>query len=151
MNDATLRINDFLYDLSEFLDQESYPDFLGCCHEGFRYCVRAYSPELGKDMVWLDHDKASMANMTGMIAQHVRMGGTFTRQVGPARLRELGPGEYEAQAKFVVTHTDPAGRSLLFACGTYRDVLADGERLLLKQRDVRLQTRSLGAGIHVPL
>ena len=73
MSDYREEIGDFLYLLSEKLDEELYEDFLSLCDADFHYQVSAFSPELGKEMVWLDHDYKEIRNLMLLIHQHVRM------------------------------------------------------------------------------
>ena len=42
------------------LDEKNFPGFLDLCDPSFHYAITAYSPEIRKEMTWLEHDKAGM-------------------------------------------------------------------------------------------
>jgi len=39
------------------LDAKDFAGYLELCDPGYRYTISAYSPEIRKEMVWLQHDK----------------------------------------------------------------------------------------------
>ncbi|KDC47021.1 aromatic-ring-hydroxylating dioxygenase subunit beta [Bordetella bronchiseptica] len=152
MSDYREEIGDFLYLLSEKLDEELYEDFLSLCDADFHYQVSAFSPELGKEMVWLDHDYKEIRNLMLLIHQHVRMKGNFTRNISMVRIRTAGENCYEVRSQIMVMHTDQYGTTKLFAIGNYTDkVTRKQDQLRLLERKVYLNTRDLGSGIHVPI
>ena len=55
-------------------------------------------------------------------------------------------------SSFQVTHTDLNGISKLFVVGRYTDTLVmNSNHFLLQGRLVKLETRDLGVGLHVPI
>ena len=40
------------------------------CDEDFRYTIATYSPEIRRDMVWLDHDRKGMETLFGNLPKH---------------------------------------------------------------------------------
>lgn len=135
------------------LDDEDYAGFLRNCSETFNYRVTAVSPELGKDMVWLEHDRAGYEGLLKMLPRHIRLRGRFTRH---AILCDVAPSENgltRAVSQLTVVHTSPEGESRLLLAGRYIDdiELADGQPPSIRSREVRLDTRLLGPGIHTPI
>ncbi len=135
------------------LDNEAFDAFLADCNADFTYRVVAHSPELGLDMVWLDHDLNELKAMLKMVPQHVRMAGRLVRHLSTATVRAVTEDCAEATARILLVHTDPEGISRLLAVGTCVDTVAinDPAALKLMQREVRFDTRDWSPGLHVPI
>lgn len=149
-NDALHRL---IFNSAMTLDAEKYKAHLELCTEDFHYSVVTYSPDLGKDMTWLDHGRKSLQDMFTMISQHVRLKGKFKRHVSVYTVdRDTAAGTAQVLSSVLLIHTDQNGASKLFAAGQYEDTVdTGGEKPLLKKRVVRLDTRDLSPGIHVPI
>ena len=91
------------------LDDQDYPTFLQHCDEGFHYQVKAYSDELGKEMVWLEHDRKGFESLLSMIPNHVRMQGRFSRQVVPSKWTSGSDG-IEVTSHLSMFHTQRGRR-----------------------------------------
>ena len=148
--DETVR--SFLGESSLALDDQDYPQFLQHCDDGFHYQVKAYSDELGKEMVWLEHDRKGFESLLSMIPNHVRMQGRFSRQVVPSKWTSGSDG-IEVTSHLSMFHTNEDGDTRLLLVGRYIDRLTPRENgaPLLTQRVVQLDTRNLAQGIHVPI
>lgn len=135
------------------LDDERFDDYLGLCAPDFQYRVTAYSPELRQEMVWLDHNREQMANLLEGVDNHHRLPGRFTRQANVYLVeRDAGNGDATVTTSLVVMYTDVEGVSKVYAVGRYVDTIGvAGDRPLLTSREVRLETRELGPGSHVPM
>jgi len=135
------------------LDDEAFDAFLVDCSADFTYRVVAHSPELGQDMVWLDHDLSELKAMLKMVPQHVRMAGRLVRHLSSASIRSVADDCAEATTRMLLVHTDPEGISRLLAVGSCIDTVAIGDRgaVKLTQREVRLDTRDWSPGLHVPI
>lgn len=135
------------------LDDERFDDYLALYASNFNYRVTAYSPELRQEMVWLDQDREQMANLLEGVDNHHRLPGRFTRQANVYLIdREPANDHATVTTSLVVMYTDPEGVSKVFAVGRYVDsVDVSGDQPLLTSREVRLETRELGPGSHVPL
>lgn len=138
--------------LADALDQESFDDFMSLCSEDMVYKISAFSPEIAKETVWLKHDKKGLMDIFKGLPRHIRMEGKFLRQVGMPTIKETKRGSIEMSSPFTVIYTDMDGKSRLFAAGNYLDTIkkADG-KLSLSKRTVKLHTRDLSSGCHVPL
>lgn len=145
-------INRLIYGGALKLDAEDFKGFLGHCGEEFRYSIRTYSPELGQDMVWLEHGRKGMQDLFAMLPQHVRLKGRFKRHVSVYSVDQEVDGRVRAHSSVLLVHTDSDGTSRLFAAGQYEDLIeTDGDAPRLLERVVRLETRDLGPGLHVPV
>ena len=58
-------IEELIYRSCLALDARDYKAFLGLCDEDFKYTIATYSPEIRRDMVWLDHDRKGMETLFG--------------------------------------------------------------------------------------
>lgn len=145
-------INRLIYEGALKLDAEDFRGFLDQCGDEFRYSIRAYSPDLGQEMVWLDHGRKGMQDLFAMLPQHVRIQGRFKRHVSVYSVDQEAAGRARAHSSVLLVHTDPEGSSVLFAAGHYEDVIeTSGAAPRLLERVVRLETRNLGPGLHVPV
>jgi len=141
-----------IYETALLLDAEDFPGFLNRCAEDFRYVIHAHSPELGKKMIWLEHDRKGMHDMFLMLNQHVRVKGHFKRHVSVYTIDSVGPNVSRVHTSLMLIHTNPDGVSSLFAAGHYIDVIRSEEGVhSLRERNVVLDTRDLSPGIHIPI
>ena len=140
-NDAIQRL---IYSAALKLDAEDFKGFMRECGDEFKYSIRAYSPELGQDMVWLEHGHKGMQDLFAMLPQHVRIKGRFKRHVSVYFVDRDEGGRARAHSSVLLVHTDPEGNSRLFAAGQYEDVIETaGDTPRLLERVVRLETREL--------
>lgn len=145
-------INRLIYTSALKLDAEDFKGFLRHCAESFRYSIKTWSPELGKEMTWLDHGRKGMQDLFAMLPQHVRMKGDFRRHVSVYTVDRQEDGKAKVHSSVLLIHTDPDGCSKLFASGQYFDVIdLGGDAPRLVERVVRLETRDIGPGMHIPV
>jgi methanesulfonate monooxygenase small subunit len=146
-------IREVVYRTCTALDAEEFETFMALCSTELDYRVTAFSPEIRKEMIWLDQDYEGMRALLEMVPQHLKRLGTLKRHVSVYFIdRDETAGTAAVTSSFIVTHTDPEGRSQLFVAGTYFDEIeSDGERCLLKKRKAHLETRDLGIGSHIPI
>lgn len=147
-------VRDLIYRGCLLLDQNDFKGWLDLCAPEFHYTISAYSPEIRREMVWLDHDHEGMSSLIRMLPKHNSDLTPLTRHASVYTV-EYDPAAREARAVTSVTifaTSLDGGASELFAVGRYHDVVAlDGAAPRLKRRIVRLETRSLGIGKHWPL
>lgn len=134
------------------LDDEDFARFLALCEPEFSYAIRVYSPELRREMTWLEHDLAGMQALLEGVPEHLRRQGRLLRHLGASVFSESSPGRAVVDTSVVVLHTDLDGVTRTWAAGRYRDeVRAGPQGARLTTRAVHLHTRDLGTGSHVPL
>lgn len=134
------------------LDDRDWAGYLDLCAEDFSYSITTYSPELRKDMVWLEQDRKGMTDLFGNLENHVTLQGRFLRHANVALIERANETSAELTTTFLVVHTDLEGVSRVFAAGRYNDVIdITGNRPQLRKREARLDTRDLGGGTHFPI
>jgi len=147
-------IVELVYRSCMLLDQKDFAGFLALCDPAFHYAITAFSPEIRKEMTWLEHDKAGLKLLFDNLPKHNSDHSPLTRQ---AIVYTVEPDEGAARARVVSALTVyktalDGGITELFAVGKLLDaVKLDGERPLLVDRNVRLDTRMLGIGSHIPI
>jgi methanesulfonate monooxygenase subunit beta len=151
-------IEDVIYAGVLHLDAQRFEAWLALSTPTFTYRIVAYSPELRKDMTWLEHDRSGLAGLFELIPKHHVDHAQWHRQAVLYSLEEDDSDGLRATTSFAVyrtsldagdSHVD-GGSSQLFVVGRYHDrlVLLDG-RWQLAERSVRLETRQLGLGSHL--
>ena len=60
------------------------------CTEDYQYKVTTYSPELRKEMVWLEQSRTDLGAMFEMLPEHVKPDGRFTRHAQVYRVAPNG-------------------------------------------------------------
>lgn len=146
-------VEELVYQSCLLLDDKNYKGYLDLCSEQFRYTITAHSPEIRKDMIWLDHDKAGMQTLLTQLPRHNSDRSPLTRH---ANVYTVGFDQPQREARVVsvlqVFKTDlDGGATALFAVGKYLDtVVFDGDKPRLAKRVVKLDTRMLGIGYHIP-
>ena len=135
------------------LDDKQFNAYLELCDPAYHYKITAYSPEIRKDMTWLEHDKAGMQALFANLPKHNSDQSPLTRHVTVYTVKE-DPATRQAQvisALQVFKTSLDGGATELFAVGKLHDQISltdAGPKLLA--REVRLQTRMLGFGYHIP-
>lgn len=143
---------DLVYDSCELLDAENFDAWLDLCAEEFKYQIRTFSDELGKEMVWMNQDKAGMAHIFKNVKNHERYTGRLRRQATMTRIRAVDAQLATVSSAIAVYHTEINGITQLYAIGTYKDQLKQTPGgLQLVSREVVLETRRLAFGSHVPV
>jgi len=135
------------------LDEKNFSAYLELCDPAYRYAITAYSPEIRKDMTWLEHDKAGMQSLFANLPKHNSDQSPLTRHVTVYTVKLDGEGKRAdvVSAVQVFRTSLDGGATELFAVGKFIDSvsLGDGGPKLLG-RNVRLDTRMLGYGYHIP-
>ena len=146
-------IDELIYRSCILLDEKNFSGFLELCDPAFHYAITAYSPEIRKEMTWLEHDKAGLKLLFDNLPKHNSDHSTLTRHATVYTVDAAGDG---ASAKVVSAlqvfkTTLDGGATELFAVGRLLDTVAlggDGPKLV--DRNVRLETRMFGFGFHIP-
>ena len=136
------------------LDAEDYAGFLALCAPELRYSITAYSPEIRRDMTWLDHDKAGLQHLFETLHRHKSDRAPSSRHVTVYTVDvEAGGDSADIVSALQVFQTRlDGGATVLLAVGRIYDRahLVGGTARLLSRR-IRLDTRDLGIGTHIPL
>jgi methanesulfonate monooxygenase subunit beta len=144
-------IEELIYRSCLALDARDYKAFLGMCEDDFRYTIATYSPEIRRDMVWLDHDRKGMETLFGNLPKHNSDHSPLTRHATVYTVEVDGGVANVVSALQVFRTLLDGGATELFAVGRFHDtVKLDGTGAKLARRLVKLETRLLGYGYHVP-
>ena len=153
MQPDRIAIEELVYRSCLALDEKDFKAYLDLCDEGFRYTIAAHSPEIRKDMIWLDHDKTGLQLLFTNLPRHISDHSPLTRH---AIVYTVEYAVEQKQANVVSalqvfkTSLD-GGATELFAVGRYLDaVKIDGGPPRLLKRVVKLDTRQFGFGYHIP-
>lgn len=145
-------VSELVYRSCMFLDERKFEDYLSLCSDDFTYTITAYSPEISKDMLWMDEDKASLKRMLDVLPRHNSDHTPLTRH---ATVYTIDYDETKKVASVISgllifkTNLD-GGETKLFAVAKYYDSISlDDEEAKLLNRNVKLDTRELGLGSHI--
>jgi methanesulfonate monooxygenase small subunit len=145
------QIEELVYRSCLALDDRDFKAFLDLCDEGFRYKVTAYSPEIRKDMVWLDHDKRGMETLFTNLPRHNSDHSPLTRHATVYTVKVQGQEAEVVSALQVFRTALDGGATELYSVARLIDkVKLDGGTPKLASRVVRMETRQLGFGSHIP-
>jgi methanesulfonate monooxygenase small subunit len=146
-------IEELVYRSCLLLDEKDFKGYLELCDPEFRYTITAYSPEIRKEMVWLDHDKGGMQTLFTNLPRHNSDHSPLSRH---ATVYTVEQDDAKNQASVVSAvqvfrTTLDGGTTELFAVGKYNDLVKlDGGGPKLLKRVVKLDTRMFGFGSHIP-
>ena len=144
-------VEELVYRSCLALDGKDYKAFLALCDEDFRYTISTYSPEIRREMVWLDQDRKGMETLFTNLPRHNSDHSPLTRHATVYTVDEKGDTVEVVSALQVFRTQLDGGATELFAVGRFHDsVRLNGASPKLARRVVRLETRLLGYGYHIP-
>lgn len=154
MNADRVAVEELIYETCTTLDRQDFPAYLGLCSKDFEYRLSAYSPEIRKEMTWLDHDRGEMEELFSTLPKHNYDHSPLTRNAVVYKV-EIDDGAKEARvvtALQVFRTALSGGATQVFAIGKYYDTVSlAGEDPVLLKRHVKLDTRDLNWGSHIPV
>lgn len=153
LNGNRVDVEELVYESCMLMDANNFNGFLGLCEESFEYVLTAYSYEIKKDMTFLDHDKTELKHLFDLLPKHNTDRNPLTRN---AVVYKVDYDDAKKEAKVISTlqvyrTTQDGGRTGLFAVGKYHDTISlQGGKPTLVKRHVKLDTRDMGCGHHIP-
>ena len=159
--DVADHVRNAIYRATIFLDDQRWDDWLGLCDEDFHYSIKSFSPEINKDMTYLQGSRGDMANLIRLLPKHNTDHSLLRRHTSVYTIDLSADGKqataisafvvYQNMLDGVNSHLD-AGESHLFLVGKYYDTFAikDGAPKFIK-REVRIDERRLDKGSHWPI
>lgn len=135
------------------LDANDYKGYLELCDDNFRYRITAYSPEIRKDMVWLEKNKPGMKDLFDLLPKQNMDRTPLTRHFSIFFVEQAGGSTVKVTSALQIFRTEfQGGETSLVGVGKYVDEirLEENGSAVLVDREVRLDTRMLGKGYHVP-
>lgn len=148
------QIEKTIYQAALALDGDDFDGFLGLCAPEFRYIIQVYSPEIRRDMVWLDHDRGELETLFRNLPRHNSDHAPLSRHVTvySSEVDEAALMGRAVSALQVFRTSLDGGLTTLFAVGKIYDQLTLTQGCaLFTRRTIRLETRLLGIGSHKPL
>ena len=148
-----IAIEELIYRTCLALDEKNFKVYLDLCDETFHYTIAAHSPEIRKDMVWLDHDKNGMKLLFDNLPKHNSDHSPLHRHATVYTV-EVDAAQAQAQvisALQIFRTSLDGGATELFAVGKYHDtVKLNGSAPRLLVRRLKMDTRMFGFGYHIP-
>jgi methanesulfonate monooxygenase small subunit len=146
-------IEDLIYKSCLVLDDKNFSGYLELCDPAFHYAITAYSPEIRKEMIWLEHDREGMKSLFANLPKHNSDHSPLSRHATVYAVEEQDEGRKAkvTSALQVFKTSLDGGATELFAVGKMIDVVQiteEGPKLL--DRNIRLETRMFGIGYHIP-
>jgi methanesulfonate monooxygenase subunit beta len=154
-------VRDTIYRATLLLDDQRWNEWLELCDDSFHYAIKSFSPEINRDMTYLQGSRKELATMVKLLPKHNTDHSPLTRHTTVYTVDVADDAESaSAISSFVVyqhmldgvnSHID-AGESRLFLIGRYIDTfkIADDKARFMK-RVVRLENRRLDKGSHWPI
>ena len=145
------QIEELVYRSCLALDDKDFKGFLELCEPEFRYRVTTYSPEIRKEMTWLDHDKKGMETLFTNLPRHNSDHSPLTRHATVYTVKVDGEQAEVVSALQVFRTQLDGGASELYSVGRLYDTIKlNGGAPKLVRRHLKLETRQLGFGSHIP-
>ncbi len=145
-------VEELVYRTCLALDSLDFNTYLALCDENYHYVIGAYSPEIKKEMIWLEHDMAGMQLLFKNLPKHNSDKSMLSRHASVYTVEFTDDTHADVVSGLQVYRTTlDGGATELFAVGKMRDKVvlgADGARLL--ERRIKLDTRMFGIGFHIP-
>src|ERR671935_1449594 len=133
-------IEELIYRSCLALDARDFKTFLDLCDAGFRYTITTHSPEIRRDMVWLDHDRKGMETLFTNLPRHNSDHSPITRHATVYTVDANGDSAEVVSALQVFRTQLDGGATELFAVGRFHDTVKL-ETMKLAKRVVKLETR----------
>lgn len=159
--DSSALVRDTIYRSAISLDSQDWEGWLAHCDEAFQYAIRAWSPEINRDMTYLALDRKGLASMIKLLPKHNTDHSPLTRHTSVYTVDvDDAAKSAKAVSSFVVyqnlldginSHID-AGESRIFLVGKYIDTFKiDNNKATFLSREVRIENRRLDKGSHWPI
>lgn len=150
---ARTMVAELVYRSCMALDARDFPAFLNLCDPQFHYRIGAFSPEIRREMTWLEHDMAGMQLLFKNLPKHNSDKALLSRHatVYTSEFSEDGKEANVVSGLQVYRTTLDGGATELFAVGKMHDRIAiSSEAATLLARHIKLDTRMFGIGFHIP-
>lgn len=134
------------------MDREDFGAYLELCSPQYKYAIRAYSPEIRRDMLWLEKDFEHLKTLLEMIPKQNRDRTPLVRKISVREVTSGGDNIVNMRCDLTVYRVVlDGGEAQVFGVGKYTDRIDMSGQPKLLEREVRLESRNQGLGYHVPL
>lgn len=159
--DAAALVRDTIYRSTISLDRQDWNEWLAHCDNEFQYAIRAWSPEINKDVTYLALDREGLASMIKLLPKHNTDHSPLTRHTSVYTVDVDDQAQsakaissvivYQNLLDGINSHID-AGESRLFLVGKYIDTFKiENNKAKFVSREVRIENRRLDKGSHWPI
>jgi len=159
--DAYNLVRETIYRSTISLDRQDWEGWLANCDDSFQYAIRAWSPEVNKDLTYLALDLKGLATMVKLLPKHNTDHSPLTRHTSVYTIdvdNETHCAKavssvlvYQTLLDGINSHID-AGESRLFLVGKYIDTFKiEDNKATFLSREVRIENRRLDKGSHWPI
>jgi len=160
-NGTAEAVKDTIYRSCLLLDEEKWVEWLDLCDAGFKYSIKAWSPEINYDMTYFSADRNHLSVMTEQLPKHnsdhsplKRHSTVYTVDVdtdGKTATAVTSLVVYQNMLDGEMSHLN-SGENRLFLVGKYLDKLKiENGKAKFLEREVRIETRRLDKGSHWPI
>jgi len=134
------------------LDDLNFKEFLNLCAPNYHYKITAYSPEIRKEMIWLEESRQSLEQLFINLPKHNSDHSRLSRLGNVYLIDKIAPHEWSVLTFLQVFRTTlDGGATELFAIGKiYDKVTETNAEFKLLDREIKLETRMFGFGHHIP-
>lgn len=153
-------IRETIYRSTIMLDAQDWNGWLAQCDPTFQYAIRAWSPEINKELTYLALDRKGLEGLIKLLPKHNTDHSPLTRHTSVYTVEVDGGETARAVSSVIVyqnlldginSHID-AGESRLFLVGKYHDTFKiENNRAAFLTREVRIENRRLDKGSHWPI
>ena len=140
--DSRNEITELIANSCMALDDKDFAGYLELCDPAYHYSITAYSPEIRKEMTWLEHDNQGLQSLFTNLPRHNSDHSPITRHVSVYTVQiDAAAKQAKVVSALQVFKTELDGGATVELSGA-------APRLL--DRNIRLDTRMLGHGYHIP-
>ena len=134
------------------LDDLNFKEFLNLCAPNYHYKITAYSPEIRKEMIWLEESRQSLEQLFINLPKHNSDHSRLSRLGNVYLIDKTAPYEWSVLTFLQVFRTTlDGGATELFAIGKIYDKITEtNSEFKLLDREIKLETRMFGFGHHIP-
>lgn len=160
-HDTTAAVRDTIYRAALALDDQRWQDWLELCAPNFHYKITSFSPEINKDMIYLQGSRKEMDSLVRMLPKHNTDHSPLHRHTSVYTIDVSDDGKTAEAVSSVVFYQNmldgnnshiESGETRLFLAGRYVDTFAiENGAAKFVSRDVKLDNRRLDKGSHWPL
>ena len=154
-------VRDTIYRATIALDDQQWEQWLALCDDSFHYAIKSFSPEINRDMTYLQGTRKDMETMVRLLPKHNTDHSPLKRHTTVYTVDAAADGKTaSAVSSFLVlqnlldgenSHID-AGETRLFMVGRYLDEFKiDAGTARFVKREVRLENRRFDKGTHWPI
>lgn len=150
---ARIAATECVYRACMAMDAKQFGAFFALCDDAFHYVITAHSPEIRKDMIWMEQDRKGLETLIGNLPKHNSDHSPISRHVTVYTVDLSADGsEAKVVSGLQVFRTAlDGGATELYAVGKMFDtVRLKPAGACLSERRIHLDTRMLGIGYHVP-